>query len=40
MKNPEMLEFIPDHLKTKKLYEHAVKKLPYLIKYVADQYKT
>ena len=30
LKNPEMLKFVPDHLKTKKLCKHAVKKLPYL----------
>ena len=27
MRNPEMLKFVPDHLKTKKLCKHAVKKL-------------
>ena len=27
MENPEMLKFIPDHLKTKKMCKHAVKKL-------------
>ena len=27
MKNPEMLKLIPDHLKTKKVCKHAVKKL-------------
>ena len=26
MKNPEMLKFVPDHLKTKKICKHAVKK--------------
>ena len=26
MKNPEMLTFVPDHLKTKKMCKHAVKK--------------
>ena len=26
MRNPEMLKFVPDHLKTKKLCKHAVKK--------------
>ena len=31
MKNPEMLKFIPDHLKTKKNCKHAVKKLPFVI---------
>ena len=25
IKNPEMLKFIPDHLKTKKMCKHAVK---------------
>ena len=29
MKNPEMLKFVPDHLKTKKMCKHAVNKLPY-----------
>ena len=38
MKNPEMLKFVPDHLKTKKLCKHAVKKLLYLLRY--DQYNT
>ena len=40
MKNSEMLTFGPDHLKTKKIYKHAVEKLPYLLRYVPDQYKT
>ena len=40
MKNPEMLEFVPDHLKTKKMCKYAVKNLPYLLRYVPDQYKT
>ena len=40
MRNPEMLKFIPDHLKTKCVCRHAVKKLPFLIRYVPDQYKT
>ena len=31
MKNPEMLKFVPNHLKTKKMCKHAVKKLPYLL---------
>ena len=26
MKNPGMLTFVPDHLKTKKMCKHAVKK--------------
>ena len=36
MENPEMLKFIPDHFKTKKMCKHAVKKLPYLLRYVPD----
>ena len=37
MRNLEMLKFIPDHLKLKKMCKHAVKKLPYLLRYVTDQ---
>ena len=33
MRNPEMLKFVPDHFKTKK---NAVKKLPFIIRYVLD----
>ena len=40
IKNPEMLNIAPDHLKTKKMCNHAVKILPYLSKYVHDQYKS
>ena len=40
MKNPEMLKFVSDHLKTKNMCKHAIKKLPYLLRYVPDQYKT
>ena len=36
MKNPEMLKFVPDHLKTKKYCKNAVKKLPFVIRYVSD----
>ena len=32
MKNLEMLEFVPDHLETKTMCKHAVKKLPYLLR--------
>ena len=39
-KNPETLKFVHDHLNTKKKCKHAVKKLPYLLRYVPDQYKT
>ena len=37
--NPEMLKFVPDHLKTKKMFKNAVKKLPFFIMYVPDRYK-
>ena len=31
---PEMLNFVPDHVKTKKMYKDAVvNKLPYLLRY-------
>ena len=40
IKNPEMLIFVPDHLKTNKTCKHAVKKLPFVIRYVPDRYKT
>ena len=40
MKNPEMLNFALDHFKTKKMCKYTVKKLPYLLRYVADQYKS
>ena len=31
IKKPEMLKFLPDHLKTEKLCKNAVKKLPFVI---------
>ena len=40
MKNPGLLKFIPDNLKTKKKCKHVVEKLPFLMRYVPDQYKT
>ena len=40
MENPEMLQFAPDHLKTKQMCNYGVKNLPFVIKYVPDQYKT
>ena len=42
MKNLEMLKFVFCHLKSKNMskHKHAVKKLPFLIRYVSDQYKT
>ena len=36
IKNPEMLRFVPDHLKTKRTCKNAVKKLPFVIGYVPD----
>ena len=38
MRNPEML--VPDPHKTKKTCKNAVKKLPFVIRYVRDKYKT
>ena len=35
-----MLKFVPDHLKTKKICKHAVKKLHYLLRYVPHWCKT
>ena len=35
-----MLKFVPVHLKTKKVCNHAVNKLLYLLRYISDQYKT
>ena len=40
MRNLEMLAFVPDHLKPKTMCKHAVKKLPFLTRYVSDHYKT
>ena len=40
MRNPKMLNLVPDHPKTKKVYKHNFKKLPYLLAYVPEQYKT
>ena len=37
MKN---LRLVPDHLKTKKMCNHVVEKLPFVIRYVPDRYKT
>ena len=31
-----MLKFVPDHLQTKKMYKHGVKKLSFAIRYVPD----
>ena len=35
-----MLRFIPDHLKTKKISKDDFKKLPLVVRYVPDRYKT
>ena len=32
MKNPDMLKFVPDHLKTKQLGKHVLKKITLSIK--------
>ena len=37
---PEALEFVPDHLKTKKMCEGAVEVSPWQLKYVPDHFKT
>ena len=34
MRNSEMLKFVSDHLKTKTMCKHAVKKLTFLIRFV------
>ena len=36
----KLLTFILDHLRSKKLCKGAVQNLPFLIKYVPDQFKT
>ena len=40
IKDLEMLRLVADHLKSKRMFKHAVEKLPFLIKYVADWYTT
>ena len=40
MKNPEMLKLVSYHLKTEKMCKNAVRKLPYVLRYVPNQYKT
>ena len=39
MENPEMLKFVPGHLKTKKMCKNAITKLPDLLRYAPDQYE-
>ena len=36
LKNSGMLNFVANHLKTKKMCKHAVKKLPFLMRCVPD----
>ena len=40
MKDPEMLKFVPDYFKTKKMCKHTVKRLPFLIRSVPYWCKT
>ena len=40
MQNPEMLKLVPYNLKTKRMCKHAVRKLPFVIRYVPDRYNT
>ena len=40
MKNPEILKFVPDHVKTKKMCKHTVKKILFIMRYLPDQYQT
>ena len=40
IRNPEIIKFVPDHLKIEKMCKRAVKKLPSLLRYVPDRYKT
>ena len=36
IKNPEMKRFVSDYLKTKKMCKNAVKKLPFVMRYIPD----
>ena len=38
--NPEMLWFVPDHLKTEKTCKYAIKKFTFAMKYGPDKFKT
>ena len=38
--NTELMIFVSDHLKAKKICKRAVKMLPFEIRCVSDQYKT
>ena len=35
-----MIRFVPDHLKTKNMCNHAVKTLPFITRHVPHQYKS
>ena len=37
MRNPDILKVFPNDVKTKKMCKYALKKLPYLLRYVPDQ---
>ena len=39
-KNPEMLKFVPDHLRTKVMCKNAVNRLAFVVMYVPDGHKT
>ena len=40
IKNPEMLRFVLEYLKTKKMCKHVVKTFLFVIRYASDRYKT
>ena len=40
IKRLEMLRFVPDQLQAKRLFKNAVTKLPFVIRYVTNRYKT
>ena len=40
MKNTEIQNFVPDHVKTKKMCNNWDKELPFVLRYVPDLYKT
>ena len=40
IKNREMIRFVLDDLKTRNMRKNAVRKLPFLIRNIPDQYKT
>ena len=40
MKNSEMLKLLPNHLTTKKMVKHEVKKFSFVIRLTPDRYKT